>query len=222
MKLQLLIMKSEKEKEYNREYYLKNKVHILEQTKKYRQLHPERKKESDRKWKEKNKKHIAIQSKIYVKNNYQKLKLKKDEYRLKNKEKINAQKREHYRQTHSPIILKYVELGLTKKEYKKMLDRKYYLKNKENSTIYSKSRYSENREHILSEHRKFIRFKDKRIKLERNPRSGICSECNFKGLTNMHHEKYDEFNPLAHTIELCVKCHTNKHPRLRDKHGVFI
>ena len=51
------------------------------------------------------------------------------------------------------------------------------------------------------------------------------SKGNRKGeikLTNLHHEKYDENDPLAHTVELCVECHNKKEPRPRNKIGQFI
>jgi len=63
---------------------------------------------------------------------------------------------------------------------------------------------------------KHIRFKDKRLLLEANPRIGVCSNCGksiAKGeikKTDMHHEKYDPKNPEAHTRELCVGCHNKE------------
>ena len=67
-------------------------------------------------------------------------------------------------------------------------------------------RYSKNR----------ITFKGKSILLKFNPRIGICSNCKKsvqKGeikRTDIHHEKYDELNPLNYTIELCTSCHTKE------------
>ena len=52
-----------------------------------------------------------------------------------------------------------------------------------------------------------IRFKGKRIQLKDNPRTGICKQCDRKGLTHIHHTQYDEYNPMKYTIELCVSCH---------------
>jgi len=68
-----------------------------------------------------------------------------------------------------------------------------------------------------------ITFKGKRFMLKENPRTGICSNCNKSvnngeiKKTHMHHEKYDENNPLAHTIELCAGCHSKTHARLRKE-----
>lgn len=52
-----------------------------------------------------------------------------------------------------------------------------------------------------------IRFKNKRIRLKENPRKGTCSRCKKVRKTEMHHEKYDESDPLANTEELCSSCH---------------
>ncbi len=59
-----------------------------------------------------------------------------------------------------------------------------------------------------------ILFKGKRIRLYRNPRKGICQLCNKKGLTNIHHIKYDDADPLAYIIELCIPCHTKEGLRI--------
>lgn len=64
-------------------------------------------------------------------------------------------------------------------------------------------------------HRRML-FRDKVIMLDKNPRIGICSECDKsieKGeikITNMHHEQYIDSNPLLTTKELCVPCHNKK------------
>jgi hypothetical protein len=84
---------------------------------------------------------------------------------------------------------------------------KRYKKNKISILQYRKEYYKQNLDYCLS----VIRFKDKCIRLQQNPRIGVCNWC--RGVvpfdckrTAMHHEQYDENNPLAHTIELCVKC----------------
>ncbi|MBC8549884.1 MAG: hypothetical protein H8D23_09545 [Candidatus Brocadiales bacterium] len=66
-----------------------------------------------------------------------------------------------------------------------------------------------------------IRFKGKSIKLDHNPRTGICSKCGEKRLTNLHHTKYDDSDPLKYTIELCVPCHNKQHLSKRNKLGQF-
>ena len=55
-------------------------------------------------------------------------------------------------------------------------------------------------------------FKNKSITLKFNPRIGVCNLCRaIAGLdckiTHIHHEKYDQNDPLKHTIELCPRCH---------------
>jgi len=64
--------------------------------------------------------------------------------------------------------------------------------------------------------KKLICFKGKKIMLKSRPRTGICSKCGKIGLTNLHHEQYDESNPLLHTVELCVGCHNHAHKLLRE------
>jgi len=56
-----------------------------------------------------------------------------------------------------------------------------------------------------------ILFKDARLQLAEDPRTGICFECGFKGDTQIHHDVYDPSDPLAHTRELCKSCHTKEH-----------
>jgi hypothetical protein len=64
-----------------------------------------------------------------------------------------------------------------------------------------------------------IYFKNRRITLKENPRSGICSICNKKigeGIktTNIHHFRYDDNDPLKNTEELCAGCHAKETIRL--------
>ena len=57
--------------------------------------------------------------------------------------------------------------------------------------------------------RRFL-FKDVRKSAGKVPRKGECQLCHKKGITHLHHEEYDEADPLAHTIELCLSCHTKR------------
>jgi hypothetical protein len=41
--------------------------------------------------------------------------------------------------------------------------------------------------------------------------TGKCAKCHQRALTVLHHEDYDK--PLD-VLELCLKCHRAKHPRL--------
>ncbi len=67
------------------------------------------------------------------------------------------------------------------------------------------------------DHKRLITFKGKQIMLKERPRIGVCTNCHEERLTNLHHEQYDEANPLAHTVELCVPCHNSEHKRLRGE-----
>ena len=65
-------------------------------------------------------------------------------------------------------------------------------------------------------------FRNKSISLAENPRKGICSKCKRTvksgaiKFTQLHHEQYDESNPLLHTVELCPSCHTKESWRLNQ------
>jgi len=58
-----------------------------------------------------------------------------------------------------------------------------------------------------------IGFESKRILLDENPRTNVCSMCGRKypeeldEQTHMHHNSYDKSDPLADTRELCRECH---------------
>lgn len=68
----------------------------------------------------------------------------------------------------------------------------------------------------LETHRKHspmrMNYKGKILNLDHNPRIGVCNWCRavvpFDCMrTGLHHEVYDDANPLKHTIELCNRCH---------------
>jgi hypothetical protein len=65
---------------------------------------------------------------------------------------------------------------------------------------------------------KRLHFRGREIYLSENPKTGTCQVCNRSiskdeiKKTDMHHEEYDDNDPLAHTIELCVNCHNHRHP----------
>jgi hypothetical protein len=67
-----------------------------------------------------------------------------------------------------------------------------------------------------------ITFKDKRVYMTEDHRTGVCSICkrskgdeyiNYRGKSavvkqiDKHHIKYNENDPLKDTIELCASCH---------------
>jgi len=60
-----------------------------------------------------------------------------------------------------------------------------------------------------------ITYKDKRIRLESDPKTGFCSECGKATKTHMHHDSYDDSDPLANTRELCESCHGKDSARRR-------
>lgn len=81
--------------------------------------------------------------------------------------------------------------------------------------------YPSRRNIVLDQHKQYIRFKDKRIKLQSNPRTGICSICKQKALTHMHHWFYMIIMPWSCIVELCNKCHPKQMILKRDPNGRF-
>jgi hypothetical protein len=68
-----------------------------------------------------------------------------------------------------------------------------------------------------------LTFKDKRIRLTKNPRTGQCQICKLRigdefinryghkaiiKHTHLHHAKYHNDDPMKGTIELCNSCHS--------------
>jgi hypothetical protein len=75
-----------------------------------------------------------------------------------------------------------------------------------------------NKKYAIINDPKRINFKGKNKRLKINPRKGVCSLCGaMKGIdckrTAMHHLIYDESDPLANTIELCLSCHMKEHAK---------
>lgn len=105
-------------------------------------------------------------------------------------------------------------------EYRK----KYYQENPdkkeerlEYNRIYSAEYRIKNREIVLEKKKDLdkrrILFKNKRVAVDTNPRTGKCFNCGKIGLTNLHHTTYHEEDPLKDTIELCVGCHRSLHKK---------
>lgn len=67
-----------------------------------------------------------------------------------------------------------------------------------------------------SYHKRRIFYKGKSIRLQENPKVGVCSECKRSvasgevKLTNIHHEEYDDLDIFKHTRELCPRCHLKR------------
>ena len=61
-----------------------------------------------------------------------------------------------------------------------------------------------------------LTYKGKTIYFDEPIRKGICENCGKrKKRTYLHHKKYDDANPLEHTIELCFRCHARFDRRFR-------
>ena len=65
----------------------------------------------------------------------------------------------------------------------------------------------------------WVSYKGKTIPLDFEPRTGICLDCGKYGEHNqLHHEAYDDNDPLNHTVELCQSCHGFRHRKARMRY----
>jgi hypothetical protein len=95
-------MITEKQKEYNRTYYQKNKAKLIENSIKWEKENPEKYKKIKQKLYINNKEKFAERSKIYRTKNKEKI---KDKYKL-NKEEVSKNRREYYIKNRKDIIKK--------------------------------------------------------------------------------------------------------------------
>src|SRR5262245_42437802 len=83
-----------------------------------------------------------------------------------------------------------------------------------------------NPEMIKQHNRKYrprvLSYKGKRVMLKVAPRTHKCSNCGKIGYTQMHHLQYDDNDPLAYTVELCVICHRLAHGERDVKTGRWL
>lgn len=68
-------------------------------------------------------------------------------------------------------------------------------------------------------------FKSKRLTVQKNPRTGLCSWCfGVLGIdckqTHIHHIQYHDDDPMKATIELCPSCHAKESARERKQKEV--
>lgn len=129
--------------------------------------------------------------------------------------------------------------GLNAEEKRKRdreYNRKSYLKHRDKRLADMKEYQKNNRERINATSLRWNKANPEYIKARTslkgkiifnlvNPRSNICSKCGKKypdeltRQTCMHHEQYDESDPLAHTIELCHSCHGKLHAEINYPNG---
>ena len=64
-----------------------------------------------------------------------------------------------------------------------------------------------------------LKYKGKQIRINVNPRTGVCSWCGRQDMqTQMHHfAEYHDDDPLKDTIELCASCHKKEFWRLKQE-----
>jgi hypothetical protein len=102
--------------------------------------------------------------------------------------------------------------------YGKYHKKKWYLNNDNDRNMFCSKCYlkyiSNPKWRLINDQNRF-RFKDKRYILNDNPRLGICQWCGKVKdetckRTSIHHEKYNDLDPLDYTVELCNSCHQKR------------
>jgi len=117
-----------------------------------------------------------------------------------------------YRENHKEQIkTKAKEYRLQHKEQIKQISREYYHNNQERERIRLTIWRSNNPDKYKEQIQRRIYFKGKYITLDKNPRTGMCTNCGKVEHTNLHHINYHERDPLMDTVELCVSCHRRTH-----------
>lgn len=89
----------------------------------------------------------------------------------------------------------------------------YWKKWREEHSGYLETWREDNPENVYQYIHNRIFFKGKEVVVDHNPRTGTCSKCGavIDGeevkQTHIHHTEYNDNDVLAHTIELCARCH---------------
>lgn len=55
-------------------------------------------------------------------------------------------------------------------------------------------------------------YKGKQVRVASNPKIGVCNLCRAvvpfdTKRTHIHHEQHHEYDPIGHTLEICIVCH---------------
>lgn len=109
---------------------------------------------------------------------------------------------------------------LKNKEQENQYCKEYYNKNKEYFKEYFAKR---TKEYVKNNNSKRLKYKDKQIRIKQNIKTGYCSRCSnniYDGscnLTSLHHIRYNDDDPLKHTIELCNPCHRKQHINIHTR-----
>jgi len=100
-----------------------------------------------------------------------------------------------------------------KREYYLQKRKEYRKKHRDRLILEHRQYRKDHPEYVKDHNSRFLNYKGKLIHYPHQIRTHICSKCGKQGQTNLHHTKYDDENPLANTIELCVMCHNKNHGR---------
>lgn len=196
------------------EYLLYNKEYHAA----YRQNHREQAREYGKKWRQINAEHVKERKKAqqakypdYNKNYHKQLRINHPERTKKYRQTWLKKNPDYNKQDYRQRLKNNSDYN--KQNYK-------LRKNNPDHIAYQKQYRIQNLDKIKELNTHNIMYKGKRITLSFNPRKGICKKCSRKvgkeiKKTARHHKKYHDDAPLKDTIELCVRCHTKEHARLR-------
>lgn len=147
---------------------------------------------------------------------YERNKEKRKEYKKNNREKINAYAREYRKKNREKLKEWRKQNYQNKYQHKRKVRLLYDSKNRDKIKQQTKKWNELNPDKIYRYIHNKIRYKDKYVRLDFDPRDGICFFCKFETKTLIHHFEYDDSDPLKWTIEMCRSCHKKWH----DIYGV--
>ena len=88
--------------------------------------------------------------------------------------------------------------------------------------VWDQSKLESTKIRAKTQNKQRVFFKGRRVHLNYNPRTNVCSLCGkkypeeLKRQTHIHHKRYDGETPLEHTVELCASCHVKYHLSLTE------
>jgi hypothetical protein len=133
-------------------------------------------------------------------------------HREKNREATNERAR-RYRLEHRDEFRESKRIFYWKNlETERERSRLYQAAHVEQRKLNSRNYYERHREAVKSRGPLRIKYKDKRVYLDKIPRTGVCKLCGARvGVdcqrTHIHHAKYDDSDVIKNTVEVCPACH---------------
>ena len=141
-------MTEEERKQYNKEYYEKNKEYHKKYGKKYREKNKEQIKERMNKYNEKNKERVSKRQKEYYEKNKEKIAENGKKYYEKNKEKLKQYQKEYHKKQTAGVYkitntkTDMIYIGQTAQFKKRQTDHKSRLRKKKHTNIQLQEDYN--------------------------------------------------------------------------------